>query len=189
MDTNGQQSNGQQPTDDSKSDPPAQSQGGSGGGAIHPESISPEGIRDTRLIERALREQWPIDDRFREAIVDRQVRIAISLESGDREATSAARCLVTMQSQNNESAFKALDKVVPDQHLLMIEQEEVRNGIIELQSDPEYLEFLRAKAVARDSDPRLLCGVREPGNAPAVENGEAHGGIGQGTNGHRNGSE
>lgn len=78
-------------------------------------NIRKAGTRDTRLLERAVRERWKIPDDKREAIVNRQVEIAVNSPK-DREATSAAKCLATMEAQNIAVAMKALDKVVPDQH-------------------------------------------------------------------------
>ena len=83
---------------DNQTDPET-SQGGLGG-----TSIQTEGIRDTRLIERALRERWPIPYEKRGAIVERQVEIATNGECSPRESTSAARCLVMMDGQNIEGA-------------------------------------------------------------------------------------
>ncbi|MGL4512085.1 MAG: hypothetical protein ACRCT8_03270 [Lacipirellulaceae bacterium] len=68
------------------------------------------GSRDTRLIERALRERWPIPDELKAAVVERQLRIATDPKSSSREATSAARCLAGMEGQNAAAAFKAFDK-------------------------------------------------------------------------------
>jgi hypothetical protein len=145
-------------------------------------------LENTRMLERALREQWPIPDEYREPIVKRQVKIAIDPDSSSREATSAARCIVSMQSQNNEIALKALDKISPDQH----EHHgtiEHRHGLAELLAEQDYVGYLRNRTGNQDSDPRLVCQIREPGNGKPVENGEAHGGAGPGANGHRNGSE
>jgi hypothetical protein len=56
--------------------------------------------RDTRLIEKALRKRWPIPETYREAIIKRQVAIAIDPKAANRESTSAAKCLVAMEAQN-----------------------------------------------------------------------------------------
>ena len=97
--------------DEKKLPETGETQGGLGGGALRE-----EGVRDTRLIERAVREQWPIDAEYREAIVRRQVKVAIDPDVSSREATAAARCIVAMVGQNQAADFKALDKVAPDQH-------------------------------------------------------------------------
>ena len=158
-------------------------EGGLGGGALRP-----KGIRDTRLIERALREGWPIRRKYRKPIVERQVSIAVDPESSPREATSAARCLVVMSSENAAIALKCLDKIVPDQHAHQLSGE-VKHSLLDLQADNEYVEYLRHRARISDCDPGAICQIREPGNGKPLANGEAHGGAGQGTNGHRNGSQ
>lgn len=123
--------------------PPDELKGGLGGDVLRP-----AGIRDTRLIERALREQWPIPDEFREPIVKRQVRIAIDPHSSPRESTSAARCLVSMQQQNTEAALKALDKLVPDQHQHTHQIDELRAVIDEARTDSDYVRLERERAIA-----------------------------------------
>lgn len=61
-----------------------------------------DGIRTTRMLERAVREKWPIPDAVREAIIKRQAKIAIDVNSSPREATSAARALISAASHNLE---------------------------------------------------------------------------------------
>ena len=56
--------------------------------------------RDTRLIEKAIRKRWPIPEEMKAAIIARQIAIATSEEAENREATSAAKCLVAMEAQN-----------------------------------------------------------------------------------------
>lgn len=68
---------------------------------LSPESLSP-GIRQTRLLERAIRERWPISDGMKKAIMTRQCNIAINPQSSPREATSAARAVLSAVSHNLE---------------------------------------------------------------------------------------
>lgn len=121
------------------------SPGGSGGNcALSTEDR--ESVQNTRLLERAVREQWPIPFEMREEVVRRQIDIAIGEESSPRERTSAARCLVSMTQQNQAALFKALDKEVPD--LLEIgtsKQQEARSAIL---SDAEYLAYREQKRLA-----------------------------------------
>ncbi len=58
---------------------------------------------DTRLIARAVREEWPIPMELRQPVVMRQVAIAIDPKSKRSEATAAARCLASMHAQNIKS--------------------------------------------------------------------------------------
>src|ERR1700722_5508879 len=57
-------------------------------------------VEDTRLIERAVRERWPIPERFRAPVANRQISIAMNPALSAREHTAAARCLVSMDKPN-----------------------------------------------------------------------------------------
>ena len=65
-----------------------------------PASLRPVGIRDTRLITRAIRQQWPIREEIRAALVARQVEIATSKEVSPGECTSAFKSLLHANQQN-----------------------------------------------------------------------------------------
>jgi len=80
--------------------------GGSGGRSGRDEASDDKGIQDTRMLERAVRENWPIPEEARPAIVKRQIRIATKATSR-RESTAAARCLVAMEGQNQKSQLAA----------------------------------------------------------------------------------
>lgn len=72
------------------------SEGGSGGnGAIHT-------ARDSRLVEKAIRQRWPIDEAKRATIAEALVKIASNRGSSVRNRTVAARVLVAMDAQNLE---------------------------------------------------------------------------------------
>ena len=65
-----------------------------------PTSLAAVGIRDTRLITRAIRQKWPIPSDKRAALIDRQVEIATSKEVSPGEATSAFRAVLAANQQN-----------------------------------------------------------------------------------------
>ena len=65
-----------------------------------PSSLAATGSRDTRLIERAIRQKWPIPDDKRKALIDRQVAVATSEEVSPRESTSAFRSILAANAQN-----------------------------------------------------------------------------------------
>jgi hypothetical protein len=60
------------------------------------------GIRDTRMIERALRERWPIKPEFREKIMNALIAILADKNTSPREKTAAARALMHADSLNLE---------------------------------------------------------------------------------------
>ena len=72
------------------------------GGLGGPESIRPRGSRDTRLIERALAERWPIPIQHRAPLIERQVAIATDPTSSPREATSAFVSIMSASRINLE---------------------------------------------------------------------------------------
>ena len=56
--------------------------------------------RSELAIERTAAKRWNIPDKYKDAIVNRQVKIAVDSSSSNREATSAARVLATLEAQN-----------------------------------------------------------------------------------------
>ena len=72
-----------------------------------------DGIRTTRMLERAVKNRWPIPDKYKEAIINRQVKIAISQKSTARESASAARTILAADKLNIEQ--EKLEQ--PQQHL------------------------------------------------------------------------
>jgi hypothetical protein len=73
-----------------------QEQGGSGGATA-------PGIRTTRLIERALRERWPIPKSIRKPLIERLNEIVQDTESSPREVTSAAKAILSASKLNLET--------------------------------------------------------------------------------------
>jgi hypothetical protein len=79
--------------------------------------------RDTRLVERAIREQWPIRDEIRGPLIERLADIALDAETSPREATSAAKALLSasklnlesiamiMKTEEREKLFKKLEEI------------------------------------------------------------------------------
>ena len=140
------------------------------GGGVSARRVS---MTHTRMIERALREGWPIPDEHRPAIVSRQVRIALSKSSSPREATSAARCLVSMEQQNLERVFKVIDKVIPDQHEVRHTAEELREVVEATRRDETYVQLERQRTVA--AGPHAGTNGHN-GHAGPLANGAAPGG-------------
>lgn len=98
---------------------------------------------ERRLEQRAIRERWPIPDKYREPVVNRIVKIVVDPTSTNREATSAARCLAAMDAQNVEAT--------PTVAI----QNNVNAGATpqqvaaELMSNEEFREFQRARLQAK----------------------------------------
>ena len=71
----------------------ADDQGGLGG-------TSGRGARDTRLVARALAERWPIPRALRGPLIDRMARIVTDPDASPREATAAARAILSASKIN-----------------------------------------------------------------------------------------
>ena len=80
------------------------------------DNILPTGTRDTRLLERAVRERWPIPERYKKAIINRQIKIAIDPESSGREARAAARTIIAADKINLEEEIKSTPAIHLHQH-------------------------------------------------------------------------
>lgn len=169
--------------------------------------------QDAKLIERAVRERWPIGPRKRFALVQRLAGIVekstievpvgggefgpqmLELEGpADANAIAAGRVLVAMAAQNQADEHLQIKQAKPEpatnvqvnvgvQNTTQISVAAVTQAMLD---DPEYLEFERARAMAADGYPGTLRKVREPG---ALEVSAPPGPPRQGANGHRNGQE
>jgi len=145
-------------------------------------------MQTNRMIARALRDGWEFDPKFRGPLVERQIEIGLDRKEKSRDATRAFMAVIQADKINKDVAFKLLDKTIPDQLEHRV-HEDTRQSIATLQADPEYVEYLRHKAIERDCDTGIVCGVRESGNGQPVENGSPPGDIGSGANGHRDGAD
>src|SRR5262245_46998056 len=70
--------------------------GGLGGG-------SGRGIRDTRLVARAVAERWPIPRALRGPLIERLATIAMDPEASPREVAAAARAILGASKINLEA--------------------------------------------------------------------------------------
>ena len=78
------------------------------------------GTRDTRLIERAMRERWPISAEYRKRILNRALLIVLGRDAdgkpkttSNREITSAMKVIATFDNLN----LQAEKEVLPQQHV------------------------------------------------------------------------
>lgn len=58
------------------------------------------GLRDTRMIAKALEQRWPIKPEYRAALVRRLVQVIADPASSPREVTAASRALIAAEGQN-----------------------------------------------------------------------------------------
>ncbi len=85
-------------------------------------------IRDTRMVERALRKRWPIKEEHKEAVVTRLMMIVADRKSSNREATSAAKALLAAESQNQGDDHQAEGQIV--KHVGTIDLNERRTQLL-----------------------------------------------------------
>lgn len=91
---------------------PVELVGGFGG----PDSLNPDSYRDTRLVERALRQRWPVPKEVRQALIDRQIAIATNPKSAPREATIAFKAILAAESQNQADELQDAKLKQEDRH-------------------------------------------------------------------------
>ena len=76
----------------------SQPEGGLGG-----DHAPGRGIRETRLVERALRERWPIPSAIRKPLIERLAEIVEDTASSPREVISAAKAILSASKLNLEN--------------------------------------------------------------------------------------
>lgn len=76
----------------------------------------PLGARDTRLLERAIRQRWPIPEEDREAIVAALADVVQNRRASHRNRVAAARALTAMDALNMEQEKR--DQGIPDRVLV-----------------------------------------------------------------------
>jgi hypothetical protein len=86
------------------------------GGLGGPSSIHPVGQRDTRLIERAIRQRWPVPEGCRQALIERQIKIATNPKSAPREATIAFKAILSAEAQNQADELATAKREQDDRH-------------------------------------------------------------------------
>ena len=70
------------------------------GGATNSEYPTRHPNQDARIERMAIKKRWNIPDKYKDALVNGQVQIAINPDSSNREKTSAFRALLAAEAQN-----------------------------------------------------------------------------------------
>jgi len=86
-----------------------------------PESIHEQGSRDTRLLKKVIEQRWPISDKIRQAVINRQVKTLLNAGTSNRDATAAARTIIAADSQNQADEHILIKQ--PEQHLHLHQHE------------------------------------------------------------------
>lgn len=77
----------------------------------------PGEIRDTRMIQKAFEQRWPIKPEYRSALLARMMRIVADPSSSPREATAAAKALIAAEKQNQDDEHKFIDVTLQTRNL------------------------------------------------------------------------
>ena len=74
-------------------------------------------MTNDRMLQRAIKQRWPIPEQYKKAVIDRQVKIAIDPDASHREATAAARVLIAAEQQNQVDEIADAKLPVSEQHV------------------------------------------------------------------------
>lgn len=108
---------------------------------------------DLKMIERAIRNRWPISDELKAMIADRVTGIVETSES-TRDVINAARVAIQADALNAKREAMELDaEKGPEIHLHAHTGTQAAREVIE--GDPEYLEYLRTKALGGGSKEKV----------------------------------
>ena len=130
------------------------------------------GGQDIRLYRRAIQEGWNVPGASKKVIVDELTRIVLQIERDGskrdvdpRNIIQASKALIAADSNDVRIQLGAEDKGV---HVNVGVQTNVVMPTRDLLNEPGYLDYLRNRASAADSDAGPVCESGEPG---AVEGG------------------
>ncbi len=186
-------------SEDEKPDPQTNDAGGIGGNLF----IKPENERsDTKIIERAIRNDWPIPASIRNQIVNRMSDI-VGTSPEERNQIAAARVIVAADGVNVRR--EALDQkeqqyrephpqTILHEHSGSIDLVPVRQQLL---SQPDFIDYARTKPIdvtvasspvdSTDMHAGPVCGNGEPGpveaSPPLNGHRSGHNGYDHGTNG------
>lgn len=141
-------------------------------GGICPSDEYPVIGREERLLAKAAK--WNVKPEYREAILNRQVRTAIDPNSSPRDSARAARFVLDCDKHEAEQANPQKGTTIAIQNNVSTDRdsgghvsrsEVVRNVI---NSNPDYLDYVRSRTLAEDSDAGTL---REDGQRGTLEDG------------------
>ena len=141
--------------------------------------------RSTRMLERAVRQRWPIADEYRRPVVDRQIRTAIDPNSTDRAASIATRCLLEMERQNQQDEHHAQGSTLHVEHAAA----DVNALADEMRKEADYVNYVRDRTCQGDTDAGAVRQVGLITDEGTLGNGSPHGSSGPGTNGDSRGDE
>lgn len=140
------------------------------------------GKYNMRLVNRAIRNGWNVPQEVKARVVKQMSKI-VSQSEEERNKIAAAKVLVSADSV--DVAREKMEQPQAGTTVNVAVGVSVSGVRQQLLNDPEYLDYLRSRPVACDSDAGA---IREGGEQPSLETGEPSNGVGPGHNGHANGN-
>jgi hypothetical protein len=105
---------------------------------------------DMKLIEQAFKQRWEMSPEKKTELMEKLFKIATEDSNAtNREIISAARAIIAAEAQNQADEKTA----TPSQTGQVNVQVNIGNTIQSALNEPDYIEFLRQRALAEDSDP------------------------------------
>jgi hypothetical protein len=102
-------------------------------------AIRRERMKDARMVERAIRENWPIKDEDRAPLMARMMEMAMSPESSPREAVAACKAVLAGSQLNLESVsvwLRAEDQLAIKARLEALEANQGGPDVVERPDRP-----------------------------------------------------
>jgi hypothetical protein len=96
-------------------------------------------IRDARLVERAHRERWPIPKALRGPLIDRLARIVQDPEASPREATSAAKAILSASKINLEVVMAIVKASTHNPAYRNKDVQDVRDFLSDVEDERDFL--------------------------------------------------
>ena len=109
---------------------------------------------------RAVREGWSITQEQRQRVLARLMQTIDDSEATHRDTTAAAKAIISADMADAESS---------SQELHLHQHNHIPAAIAEIQRDPEYVEYLRRKALADAEQPAADGGQPQSGTLEAGE--------------------
>lgn len=78
------------------------------------------GIRDTRMLAKAIMQRWPVGEQTRNEAIGILREIAKNVSNSPRDRTSAVKALLAAEKQNQEDEHKALDIAISHDRLSQV---------------------------------------------------------------------
>lgn len=140
-------------------------------------------IKNQRMEARAMIEEWPIKEQYREPLINGQVMIALDPKMEPRHRTRAFMALLAANKQNMESKNPGGSGGTQVNVNVGVQvNQSVQTAV---SAEPEYLEWVRQRELAEGGDTDV---VGPNGFAAKVPHPAPRLGNGQSGNGHHSGN-